>query len=236
MEFGVALSTDKPSPIYDGVLGLGIRMPNNVQYMPTIMDTLVAQRAIQQNVFGLSFEPTTPQGPVIGELTFGVYDILMCPCRHWSFEQFIQYGNQLLQPLSIGALDSGATLIYISHQAFEVYSRSLQGSRVAGCELLEIPQTSLSKMKSLYFHINDVSYEFTREAQLWPQRLNHLVRGRADRHYSVINTIAGFASPGVSLPDVIFGYTFMKRFYTAYDRNDLMVGFAYTPSTYANVY
>ncbi|EUC66930.1 aspartic protease [Rhizoctonia solani AG-3 Rhs1AP] len=257
MEFGVDISMKNINSNYDGVLGLRFRRqrvrPNNVQYMPTIMDTLVAQHIIQQNVFGLSFEPTTPQGPVIGELNFGgtnekyAQSINWVPItgkepwnQYWGFEQVIEVtssqNNSNINSLLHTEKNLGTTLIYISPQAFEVYSQSLQGSKVAECKLLEIPQASLSQMKPLYFRINEVPYELTPKAQLWPQRLNHLVGGRADRHYSVINTIAGFTSPGLIMPDFIIGYTFMKRFYTGYNQDNSKVGFAYTRSTYAEIF
>ncbi|CAE6458311.1 unnamed protein product [Rhizoctonia solani] len=260
MEFGVLVveSMQNMNLECDGILGLGPTVlsgrrvtPNNGQYLPTIMDELLVQGIIQQNVFGLSFAPT-PQGTVSGELTFGGIKLQdninsmnwaditrKVPWNsYWGFEQAIKYGDQLLQPLSTGFLDSGTILIYISPQAFETYSKSLPGSKIdeSRSKLLEIPQASLSKMKSLSFLINGVSYELTPNAQLWPKRLNTLVGGAPDRYYSVVQNVGTLKLRSPVKLDFIMGYVFMKRFYTAYDGDNSKIGFAYTPSTYADVY
>ncbi|CAE6446032.1 unnamed protein product [Rhizoctonia solani] len=143
--FGVASSTNGVDGSFDGILynllfihrshstdpsfsGLGPAMlgknvvtPNNGKPIPTIMDALLAQKKIEQNVFGMSFAPTTSRGEVNGELTFGgpnpkkyigkmnwVAITKKEPWnQYWGFEQTIKYGNKTLQPSSAGVLDTG---------------------------------------------------------------------------------------------------------------------------------
>ncbi|CAE6484320.1 unnamed protein product [Rhizoctonia solani] len=257
--FGVASSTNGVDGSFDGILGLGpaalgknVVTPNNGKPIPTMMDALLAQKKIKQNVFGVSFAPTTSREAVTGELAFGGTNPQKYTGKlnwvgvtkkepwnqYWGFEQSIKYGNQTLQPSSAGVVDtvktkSGTTLIYITPKAFKAYSESLPGSKIAqSTKLLEIPKDSVGKMKSLFFVINGISYEFTPNAQLWPRALNTALGGRADAYYSVISALSDFEADMGS--NFINGYVFLERFYTAYDASKSMIGFATTASTYAN--
>jgi cathepsin E len=48
--------------------------PSNTDVLPTITDNLFGQGAIEQDLVGLSFEPTTSDSSISGELTFGGID------------------------------------------------------------------------------------------------------------------------------------------------------------------
>ncbi|KDN34020.1 hypothetical protein RSAG8_12903, partial [Rhizoctonia solani AG-8 WAC10335] len=255
MEFGVASPGSVIPSGADGILGLGPAIPSTEIFkldtgkpVPTIMDALFAQKKIQLNVFGLSFAPTTSQGAIDGELTFGGINLQKYKGwmdwvdkntkkpwnEYWAFEQTIKYGDEILQPSSVGVVDSGTTMIRISPEAFNVYSKSLPGSKIdQRTGLLEISKDSIDKMKSLFFIINGVSYEFTANAQLVPRMLNNKLGGKPDGYYSVIGSL------GVHGADIkvgfINGYVFLQRFYTAYDASNSRIGFAHTDSTYANV-
>ncbi|CEL62092.1 hypothetical protein RSOLAG1IB_10194 [Rhizoctonia solani AG-1 IB] len=251
--FGVASSTNGIDGSFDGILGLGptelgknVVTPNNGKPVPTTMDALLAQKKITQNVFGVSFAPTKSRGVVNGELTLGGINEQRFTGklnwvgitktepwnRYWGFEQSIKYGNQTLQLPSAGVVDTGTTLIYISPQAFKLYSVSLPGSEVdPKTKLLKIPKESVSKMKPLFFVINGISYEFTPDAQLWPRTLNTVLGGEIDSYYSVISPLTDFEADMGS--NFINGYTFLERFYTAYDASNSMIGFATAPSTTA---
>ncbi|CAE6455707.1 unnamed protein product [Rhizoctonia solani] len=253
--FGVASSTDGVNRSFDGILGLGptalgknVVTPNSGKPVPTIMDALLAQKKITQNVFGVSFTPTKSRGVVNGELTFGGTNLQKFTGKlnwvnitkkepwnqYWGFEQSIKYGNQTLQPPSAGVVDTGTTLIYVNPQAFKAYSESLPGSKVdQRTKLLEIPKESVGKMKSLFFVINGVSYEFTPNAQLWPRALNTALGGKSDGCYSVISALSDFEADTGS--NFINGYVFLERFYTAYDASKSAIGFATTSSTAADV-
>ncbi|KAH7339974.1 aspartic peptidase domain-containing protein [Rhizoctonia solani] len=238
--FGVASSTNGVDGSFDGILGLGpaalgknVVTPNNGKPVPTIMDALVAQKKIERNVFGVSFAPTASRSVVNGELTFGGTNAQKYTGKlnwvgttkqepwnqYWGFEQSIKYGNETLQPSSAGVVDTGTTLIYITPKAFKAYSDALPGSKIdQSTKLLEIPKESASKMKSLFFVINGVSYD---------------MGGKADAYYSVISALSDFEADTGS--NFINGYVFLERFYTAYDASKSRIGFAITPSTFANV-
>ncbi|KAG8710988.1 hypothetical protein FRC11_003905 [Ceratobasidium sp. 423] len=233
--FGVASSTNGVDGSFDGILGLGpaglgknVVTPNNGKPVPTIMDALLAQKKIEQNMFGVSFAPTTSRGAVNGELTFGGTNPQKYTDKlnwvgitkkepwnqYWGFEQSIKYGNQTLQASSAGVVDTGSKIDQST-------------------KLLEIPKDSVGKMRSLFFVINGASYEFTPNAQLWPRALNTALGGKADAYYSVISALSDFeADMGSSF---INGYVFLERFYTAFDAFGSRIGFATTLSTYANV-
>ncbi|CUA70621.1 hypothetical protein RSOLAG22IIIB_09046 [Rhizoctonia solani] len=264
VSFGVTSTTKGVN--FDGTLGLGPGAFGTLSNgKPTFMNTLLSQQAIKQNVFGLSFAPTTSQRAVNGDLTFGGTNPQkyagklkwiettkkVSLSRYWGFEQTIkvqlllhtaierqltraQYGNRILQPSSTGVLDAGTALIYITHQAFEAYCKSLPGSKIdSSTGLLEIPEASVGKMKSLFFLINKVSYEFTPNAQLWPRKLNGALGGDPDAYYSVIYSLGNLAVN--TEIEFINGYAFMERFYTAYDLSKSRIGFANTPLTHANI-
>jgi cathepsin E len=48
--------------------------PDNTSTIPTVTDSLFAQGAIKRRLVAVSFEPTTSNSTVNGELTFGVTD------------------------------------------------------------------------------------------------------------------------------------------------------------------
>ncbi|QRV79816.1 aspartyl protease [Ceratobasidium sp. AG-Ba] len=250
---GIATSTNAISG-FDGILGLGpaalsnVLTPSTGKPVPTIMDALFAQKKIAQNVFGLSFAPTKSQGEMNGVITFGGtnsgkytgtlnwVDVTKQESfsSFWGYEQSIKYGNKTLQKTAAGVVDTGTTLVYITPKAFKVYSDSLPGSKTDDkTGLLEIPKESVGKMKSLFYIINGVSYEFTPNAQLWPRALNTALGGKADAYYSVVGALSDFEADSGS--SFINGYVFLERFYTAYDQSKRRIGFATTPATYSNV-
>ncbi|KAG8682431.1 hypothetical protein FRC09_016775 [Ceratobasidium sp. 395] len=252
--FGVASSVNNVQG-FDGILGLGpntlsqvLEVGDSKKSAPTILDALFAQKKIPKNMFGLSFAPTKKAGTVDGQVTFGGVNSARYTGKlnwvdvtkkepfnmYWGYEQSIKYGNQTIQKTGAGVVDTGTTLIYITPNAFKTYSDSLPGSKMdEKIHLLEIPKESVGKMKSLFFNIGGVSYEFTPNAQLWPRSLNAAIGGKADSYYSVISAISDLeADTGSSF---VNGYAFLQRFYTAYDQSKHRIGFATTPSTYANV-
>ncbi|CAE7189071.1 unnamed protein product [Rhizoctonia solani] len=207
------------------------------------MKSLRIKNKIQQNVFGLSFVPTTHQGVLGGELTFGGVNSQKyigklnwvdvnkgCLNSCWGFEQTIKYGEQVIQPYSAGVVDSGTALIYVTSEAFQLYSGALPGSKMdKATGLLEIPEESIGAMKPLFFIINGVSYELTPNAQLWPRTSNTILGGKANAYYSVVSSHDKLGH------SFIMGYPFLLRFYTAYNVSNSKIGFAATSSTYADV-
>ncbi|KAG9116361.1 hypothetical protein FRC07_007461 [Ceratobasidium sp. 392] len=251
--FGVASSTNGING-FDGILGLGptslsiVPEGGDGKLVPTVLDALFAQKKISKKMFGLSFVPTTQKDAMDGQVTFGGTNSAKYTGKlnwvdvtkkepynkYWGYDQSIKYGNQTLQKTAAGVVDTGTTLVYITPKAFKTYTESLPGSKIdEATHLLEIPKESVGRMKSLFFSINGVSYEFTPNAQLWPRSLNTQLGGKADSYYSVVNTLTDFeADTGSSF---VCGYVFLQRFYTAYDQSKRRIGFATTSSTYANV-
>ncbi|KEP52685.1 eukaryotic aspartyl protease [Rhizoctonia solani 123E] len=174
------------------------------------------RQSLNTNLLCYSTESNNYKHPQLGALTVVCLKILLL--------------SSILQL----TIKPGTTLIYITDQAFQAYSKSLPGSKInQSNKLLEIPRESLDKMKSPFFIIGGVSYEFTPNAQLWPRKFNYLMHGEVGRYYSVINTLSTFSDiEGVGL---IAGYFFMQRFYTAFDASSFKIGFATTRSTYAIV-
>ncbi|CUA76459.1 Polyporopepsin [Rhizoctonia solani] len=211
MPFGVATSTDHDQNI-DGVLGLG----------PTTLNENVVRPNNGVIDGELTLGGTNPK-KYTGELNWVGITNKKPLNRHWGYDQTIQYGDQILQPLSAGIADTGTTLILITEQAFRAYAGSIPGSRIdPTSELLEIPEASLNRMKSFYFVINGRSYELTPDAQIWPRRLNRFMKGKQGAYYSVISSLNG--SDGQI--GFVMGYVFMQRFYTAYDTLNSRIGFA----------
>ena len=63
----------------DGILGIGpVDLTDGTlstgQPVPTVTDNLFAQGTIAQDSLGISYEPTTTEGAVNGELSFGGVD------------------------------------------------------------------------------------------------------------------------------------------------------------------
>ncbi|CUA69744.1 hypothetical protein RSOLAG22IIIB_08667 [Rhizoctonia solani] len=254
MEFGVASHVDVVDASLDGILYIGLGpaalslhviIPKPDEPVPAITDALLVQNKIRRSMFGVSFAPATSQGIVNGILNLGGTDRRKYTgklnwvdvtkheiwSQYWGFEQAIKYGKQTIQPLSVGTVDTGTTLIHIRPQAFEAYYRSILGSKIdKSTGLLEIPEESLEKMKDMSFVINGVSYELTPNAQLWPRALNNMAHLNAGKYYSVINVLGNNElDHGINF---IIGYVFLQRFYTGYDVSKSRVGFAYTSSTY----
>ncbi|KDN33612.1 hypothetical protein RSAG8_13296, partial [Rhizoctonia solani AG-8 WAC10335] len=212
------------------------------------MDALFAQKKIQRNVFGLSFAPITSPGIVNGRLSLGGTDPKKYTGKlnwvgiknkqpwndYWGFEQTIKYGKQTIQPSSVGIVDSGTTLIYITPGGFKAYSESIPGSKIDKQNgLLEIPKESFDGMKFLSFVINGIPYELTPNAQIWPRTFNHILGGKADVYYSVVSALNDRQlTEGCNF---ILGYVFLERFYTAYDASTSRIGFANSPSTFVDV-
>jgi cathepsin E len=56
------------------ILTLGTLSPDNTTVIPTVTDHLYGQGKIEQNLIAVSFEPTSYEPVINGELTFGGTD------------------------------------------------------------------------------------------------------------------------------------------------------------------
>ena len=121
----------------------------------------------------------------------------------------------------------------------------------AATTLLKISPTQFANLKSLFFTINNVDYEFTANAQIWPVRLfvndhdilkiflthqtlqralNTAIGGDPNSIYLIVADIGTTSGQGL---DFINGFTFLERFYSVFDTANQRVGLANTPFTRA---
>ncbi|OCH93069.1 acid protease [Obba rivulosa] len=242
-------------PGIDGILGIGptdltegTLSPNALGVIPTVTDNAYFEGLISQDAVGVSFQPTTSESDTNGELTFGGADsskytgeLSFVPItttypsnQYVGIDQSITYGSSgisILSPTS-GIVDTGSTLLYLATDALERYLDAVAGSDevdpVTG--LYTISSENFANLESLFFHIGDVTYEFTANAQIWPRSLNSNIGGNADTIYLVVADNMENTGSGL---DFINGLVWLERFYLVYDSGDVQVGFATTPYTNA---
>ncbi|GJJ13159.1 hypothetical protein Clacol_007410 [Clathrus columnatus] len=236
----------------DGILGLGpddlteVSTPSN-DVIPTVTDNMVMQGITKARLVGVSFVPSESAGGVPnGQLDFGapnlskyVGNITFTPktttapaSEYWGINQTITYGDArtpLLSPTS-GFVDTGTTLLYIASDAFETYQASTNAVLDETTGLLTVD--SVENLQSLFFTIGGREFEFTPNAQIWPQSMNSLMGGSTNATYLVVNNIGTPTGSGV---DFVDGFVFLQRFYTVFDSDNSQIGFANTANTLDDV-
>ncbi|OJT12453.1 Polyporopepsin [Trametes pubescens] len=118
----------------------------------------------------------------------------------------------------------------MSLDALEAYTEAVGAVFDTNTQLFRITSTQFSNLKSLFFTINGVVFEFTANAQIWPRALNTLIGGNANDIYLIIGDLGSHSGEGL---DFVNGQTFMERFYTVFDTENRRVGVANTPFTRA---
>ncbi len=114
--------------------------------------------------------------------------------------------------------------------AFYRYRRATGTVVEPTTELLRITPAQYGNLKSLFFTIGDRTFELTANAQIWPGALYELIGGERGHIYLVVNDIGWTA--GTEL-DFIIGYTFLERFYSAFETGRRRIGLATTQFTTA---
>jgi len=252
--FGQSIGVATQSTGFDGVDGilgigptdltLGTLSPDTTTLIPTITDNLFSQAVITQNLVSVSFQPTTSLSVVNGEITFGGTDstqftgsINFTPItkkapanKFWGIDQAIRVGTTQILAKTAGIVDTGTTLTLIASDAFTKYV-SLTGA-VANPDvgLLQISAAQFAKLQSMFFTINNVDFEFTANAQIWPRALNGAIGGGANDIFLIVADIGTTSGQGF---DFVNGFTWLERFYTVYDTANARVGVANTPFTKA---
>jgi cathepsin E len=94
--------------------------------------------------------------------------------------------------------------------------------------LLRITPKQYSKLQSLYFNIEDHTYEFNADAQIWPRALNDLIGGEKDFVYLIVTDLGPDVSQETGF---LAGMTFFERFYVVFDSCENRVGLAKTKFT-----
>ncbi|KIM40927.1 hypothetical protein M413DRAFT_411839 [Hebeloma cylindrosporum] len=237
----------------DGILGIGPvgltqGTVKGVASVPTVTFNLFQQKSIPAESIGISYNPTTEDGQLNGELVFGGVDnsrfsgdITYVPItkhspasNYWGIDQTVFYGNDLVtgKPLlkSSGIVDTGTTLLLLATDAFKAYQKDTGATldRVTG--LLTVTAKQFASMKSLFFQIGSATFEFTANAQIWPRALNSTLGGEPGKIYLITADLGNNSGTGL---DFINGFAFLQRFYSVYDTTNNRVGIAPTPFTTA---
>ncbi|KAH8104997.1 acid protease [Phellopilus nigrolimitatus] len=237
----------------DGILGIGpVDLTQGTvsdnKPVPTVTDNLFAQKTISTNSIGISYEPTTSSSNVAnGELTFGGTDSTKFTgsinyvditstspaSRYWGIDQSITYGSadgtQILKETA-GIVDTGTTLLYLATDAYKAYQTATGGTPDQTTGLLKISDSQYQNLKSLFFKIGGTTYEFTRDAQIWPRSLNSKLGGSSSDIYLVAADNGSNSGQGL---DFINGFAWLQRFYTVFDTQNRKVGIATTSNTNA---
>ena len=96
-------------------------------------------------------------------------------------------------------------------------------------QLLRITLEQYNDLQSLYFIVDDTTYELIPNAQILPRTTNTgIIGGDNDHLYLVVFDLGQIDSTGL---DYIAGMTFLQRYYSVYDQDCPSVGFAKTPFT-----
>ncbi|KAF8204086.1 aspartic protease [Pholiota molesta] len=246
---GVASTSSGFSGV-DGILGIGpldltqgTLSPATTTTIPTVTDNLFSAGAITAHSIGISFEPTTVDETVNGEITWGGTDsskftgsITFIPItttspasEFWGINQSIRYGaSTTILATTAGIVDTGTTLVLIATNAFTKYKTATGGVLDNNTGLLKITSTQFSNLQSLFFIAGGATFELTANAQLFPRSLNTDIGGTASSIYLIVNDLGSNSGQGL---DFINGYTFLERFYSVFDTANKQVGFATTPFT-----
>lgn len=230
----------------DGILGIGPNVltlgslsPDNNMIARTVTDNLFHQGKIQKNQVAVSFVPTNSIPNVNGELTFGGVDstkyigklhyfpIATDPStnEYWSADATFQYGDTTILKSTSGIFDTGSTLLGLATNAYNLYVKETGAVFDKTTGLLKIDLDQYKKLQSLYFNVEDRTYEFNANAQAWPRALNVLIGGEKDAVYLVVSDLG----PGSS--GFVAGMAFLERFYVVFDSRRHRVGLANTQFT-----
>ncbi|KAF8843381.1 acid protease [Paxillus ammoniavirescens] len=244
---GVASSAQGFTDV-DGILGVGPvdltqGTVSNTPEVPTVTDNLYAQGTIPSDSLGIFYEPSSTEGTVNGELTFGGTDntkytgeINFVPLtttspasNYWGIDQSVTYGNgTTILNSTAGIVDTGTTLLLLATDAFQSYQQATGATLDQTTGLLTITEQQYEQLQSLYFNIGGITYELTPNAQIWPRALNSTLGGQESQIYLITSDLG---SPSGSGLDFINGFGWLQRFYSVFDTSNAQVGLAMTPYT-----
>ena len=201
----------------DGILGVGPvdltegTVEGNAP-VPTVTDNLFAQGTIQNDSLGIFYQPTTTEGALNGELTFGgvdnskiTGDVTFVPITstspasaYWGIDQDLKYGNSTsLLSGSAGIVDTGTTLLLLATDAFQAYQKATGGVMDETTGLLSITQSQFNSLQSLFFTIGGATFEMTANAQIWPRALNSVIGGESGKIYLVAADLGSQSGQGL---------------------------------------
>ncbi|PIL28539.1 transporter [Ganoderma sinense ZZ0214-1] len=233
---------------FDGILGVG---PSGLtqgtvsdgNIVPTVTDNAYSQGLISTEVLGISFSPASSGSSVTGALDLGGADSSKytgsmnyvpitgtSPASNYvGVDQSITYGqNTQILSTTAGIVDTGTTLLLLATDAFNAYKSATGAQLDSTTGLLKISSSQYQNLQSLFFTIGGQTYEFTANAQIWPRSLNSAIGGDSSSIYLVAADLGSNSGQGL---DFINGYSWIERFYVAYDVTNSQVGFATTQYT-----
>lgn len=142
------------------------------------------------------------------------------------------YGNKTVIPQSTaGIVDTGSTLVILADDFFAIYVNSIPGANFDNnLGLLEIPKSSIPKMKPLIFFISGHSFIMDVAAQLIPADQNEFWGGDASKRYGVLANLGSNSGGGF---DFVLGQKFLERYYSIYDADNNRIGLASTKNTFS---
>ncbi|KAG0304835.1 hypothetical protein BGZ98_004958 [Dissophora globulifera] len=234
----------------DGVLGLGPSDLSNGTtsgggVIPTVTDNLFTQGKINSDLVAISLEPSTHEGAVNGEISFGEVDAskytgdinytpitLTSPAStYWGLDASLKYGasGTVMLSLTAGIIDHTTSQLLLATDAFQKFQEATGATPDEATGLLTVP--SADTLESLFFQVDEVRYEITPNALIWPRAFNSIIGGKAGSTYLVVGD---HGSPSGSGIDFVIGYSILRRFYTVLDTGNHRIGIATTPHTHDN--
>lgn len=206
----------------DGILGLGNTILTTETTasgvsIPTVMDNAWSQGLLKNFEIGFAFAPPDSPSDTNGEMTLGgvdsskfIGDITWTPFTttypaldYVGINQSITFGPDHTPILSntAGIVDTGTTLFLIASDAFAVYQN------ITGAVLDETTGlytvNSTDSLQSLFIHTGGGTFEFTKDAQLWPRSLNTYIGGQNDTDYLVVGNLGTPSGEGL---DFVSGF------------------------------
>jgi len=233
----------------DGLMGLGptgwtlgLLHPDTDMIARTITDNLFHEHQIKQQVT-VSLFPSNSTPVENGELTFGGVDTDRCtgeinyfplaksdPANaFWSAESAFYYGEELLFNNAPGVFDTGTVLFGLATDAYNLYVKTTGAvfdEKNTG--LLRLTLDQYEKLQSIYIKIEHETYEFNKNAQIWPRALNHLINGKEGFVYSIMSDLGPDLSGDMSF---VAGVTFLQRYCLVLDSRRHRIGLGNTRFT-----
>ncbi|KZV80264.1 aspartic protease [Exidia glandulosa HHB12029] len=229
---------------YDGVLGLGpVSLTDGTtsgkHEIPTVTDTLFKEGTISANTVSLALAPATNGGSItfgavdgslyVGNLTWAPITSTYPANGYWGLDASIAYGGRTLLN-SVGAIDTGSSFIHFPTDVFNKYRSATGAVLDSATSLLRVTSAQYDALQPLDFVIAGQTFSLTANGQIWPRSLNTAIGGTTSKIYLVVTDSGKTSGKGL---DIIFGLSFLERFFTAYDTAAGRIGLAQTTFTNA---
>ncbi|KAG6815010.1 hypothetical protein H0H93_011301 [Arthromyces matolae] len=199
-------------------------------------------------MLGVFFQPTTQlnltnggeitwggvdESKFLGDIVFTNITTTYPSSRFWGLDLEATYGaNLTILSGSSGLVDTGSPFLSLRPDAYNEYIEAIGAVFDPVVGMPKVNATQAALLQPLYFHINGVPFEMSPNAQSWPRSLNSALYGTSTATQDLDSTFLVIVEGGTTY-DFILGYTFLERFYVAFDAENNRVGFAPTHFTKA---